>query len=75
MIISKAGGRLKPGFGLSGAARSWTESSYSSFVFSCRLFRLDLCLPQAVAYVQASDVPTLNFAKGAKFRMGCRSFS
>jgi putative endonuclease len=44
-----AGGPLKPGFGLSGAARSRTESSYSSFVFSRRLFRVDLCLPQPVA--------------------------
>jgi hypothetical protein len=27
------GGPLKPGFGLSGAAQSWTESSCHSFVF------------------------------------------
>jgi hypothetical protein len=39
---------------------SWTESSCRSFMFSCRLFRLDL----------RRKIPTLNFAKSAKFRMG-----
>ncbi len=69
-MIQSAGGPFKPGFGLSGAARTWTESSYSSFAFSCRLFRIDLYVAQAVAYVRAPHIPTLNFGKNAKFRMG-----
>jgi hypothetical protein len=46
------------------------ESTYGAFVFSCGLFRVELCLPRPVAYEEASDVPTLNFAKSAKFGMG-----
>jgi hypothetical protein len=46
-----AGGPFKPSFGLSGEARSWAESSCSSFVFSFRLFRVDLYFPHGQLHV------------------------
>src|SRR5277367_5699660 len=41
-----------------------------AFVVSRRLSRLDLYPPQPVAYVRASNIATLNFAKNTKFRIG-----
>ncbi len=64
------GSPFKPSFGSIGAVQSGAESCCRSFAVSRRLFRLDLHSPQPVAYVQVSNVPTLNFAKNAKFRMG-----
>ena len=59
---SRTGGPLKPGLGLSGEFRDF-HSVHSDSISSRPL--------EPVAWIWiSSNVPTLNFAKNAKFRMG-----